>query len=101
MRDRPANTGRYEFRATRDGGTDVTEPFDLGHNLLTKIWRPLGGFLRERRNRRDMLRTLERVKTVAEAAYVGRLDVHVEGATRRAIGITSRVSTVVVDDPAK
>ena len=31
----------------------------------TKIWRPLGGFLWERRNRRDMLRTLERVKAVA------------------------------------
>ena len=32
---------------------------------ITKIWRPLGGFLWERRNRRDMLRTLERVKAVA------------------------------------
>lgn len=66
MRDRPVNTWRYEFRATHDGSTDVTESFDLGDNLLTKIWRPLGGFLRERRNRRDMLHTLERVKAVAE-----------------------------------
>ena len=67
MRDRPVNTWRYDFRAN-NGGTDVTESFDLGDNLFTKIWRPLGGFLRERRNRRDMLRTLERVKAVAEAA---------------------------------
>ena len=67
MRDRPINIWRYEFEA-RDGGTDVTESFDLGDNLFTKVWRPLGGFLRERRNRRDMLRTLERVKAVAEGA---------------------------------
>ena len=68
MRDRPVNTWRYEFHATDDGGTDVTESFDLGDNLFTKLWRPLGGFLRERRNQRDMLRTLERVKAVAEGS---------------------------------
>lgn len=68
MRDRPINTWRYEFRATQEGGTDVTESFDLGDNLYTRIWRPLGGFLRERRNQRDMLRTLERIKAVAEAS---------------------------------
>ena len=65
MRDRRLNTWRYEFDA-KDGGTDVTESFDLGDGLFTKLWRPIGGFLRERRNRRDMLRTLERVKAVAE-----------------------------------
>jgi uncharacterized protein YndB with AHSA1/START domain len=65
---RPVNVWRYEFRASDDGGTDVTESFDLGDNLFTKVWRPLGGFLRERRNRRDMLHTLERIKAVAEAA---------------------------------
>jgi hypothetical protein len=66
MGERPVNTWRYEFRASDDGGTDVTESFDLGDNLFTKIWRPLGGVLRERRNSRDMLRTLERVKVAAE-----------------------------------
>ncbi len=65
LRDRPVNVWRYEFTAA-DGGTDVTESFDLGDNLFTKLWRPLGGFLRENRNKRDMLRTLERVKAVAE-----------------------------------
>jgi uncharacterized protein YndB with AHSA1/START domain len=68
MRDRKLNVWRYEFAATADGGTDVTESFDLGDNLFTKLWRPLGGFLRERRNKRDMLRTLERVKAVAEGS---------------------------------
>jgi uncharacterized protein YndB with AHSA1/START domain len=65
---RPVNKWRYEFNATADGGTDVTESFDLGDNLFSKIWRPLGGFLRERRNKRDMLSTLERVKAKAEAS---------------------------------
>lgn len=66
IRERPVNRWRYEFMATPDGGTDVTESFDLGDNLFTKIWRPLGGVLRERRNERDMRTTLERVKAVAE-----------------------------------
>jgi hypothetical protein len=68
MGERPVNTWRYEFKRTDDGGTDVTESFDLGDNVWTKIWHPLGGFLREKRNSRDMLRTLERVKAVAEAS---------------------------------
>ena len=66
MGDRAVNTWRYEFHATSGGGTDVTESFDLGNGLLTRIWRPLGGLLRERRNERDMLRTLQRVKAAAE-----------------------------------
>ena len=61
-----ANVWRYEFSGTPDGGTDVTESYDLGDNLFTKLWYPLGGFLRDRRNQRDMLKTLERVKAVAE-----------------------------------
>jgi hypothetical protein len=67
MRDRPVNTWRYEFKAAPGGGTDVTESYDLGDNLFTKVWRPLGGFLRDKRNQRDMLRTLEKVKAAAEA----------------------------------
>ena len=66
MGDKHVNTWRYEFAAA-NGGTDVTESFHLADNVLTKLWRPLGGFLRENRNKRDMLRTLERVKAVAEA----------------------------------
>lgn len=67
MNDRPVNVWRYVFTPGVDGGTDVTESFQLPDNILTRLWRPLGGFLRENRNKRDMLRTLERVKQVAEA----------------------------------
>ena len=66
MGDKHVNTWRYEF-ASVDGGTEVTESFRLADNLLTKLWRPLGGWLRENRNRRDMLRTLERIKAEAES----------------------------------
>ncbi len=66
MGDKAVNTWRYEFKASPSGGTDVTESFDMGDSLLTKLWRPIGGALRERRNARDMLRTLENVKKVAE-----------------------------------
>jgi uncharacterized protein YndB with AHSA1/START domain len=68
FKDKPMNTWRYEFAAAPEGGTDATESFRLADNALTKIWRPLGGFLRENRNRRDMLKTLERVKEAAEGA---------------------------------
>jgi hypothetical protein len=68
FRDKAMNTWRYEMVPADGGGTDVTESFRLADNLFSKVWRPLGGFLRENRNRRDMLRTLERVKAVAEAA---------------------------------
>ena len=67
FRGKAANTWRYEFAPADRGGTDVTESFRLADNIFTKIWRPLGGFLRENRNRRDMLRILERVKAAAEA----------------------------------
>lgn len=60
------NTWRYEMRPEGEG-TEVTESFRMIDNILIKIWRPLGGFLRENRNRRDMLRTLERIKAVAES----------------------------------
>ena len=40
----PSTPGATSSPAT-DGGTDVTESFDLGDNLFTKLWRPLGGFL--------------------------------------------------------
>ena len=66
--DKRVNTWRYEFVPAPEGGTTVTESFHLVDNILTKLWRPLGGFLRENRNRRDMLKTLERVKEAAEAA---------------------------------
>ena len=51
MGGRPLNRWRYEFIALAEGRTRVTESFDLGDHVLTRLWRPLGGFLRENRNR--------------------------------------------------
>jgi uncharacterized protein YndB with AHSA1/START domain len=67
MGDKAMNTWRYEFAPGATGGTDATESFRLSGKILPALWYPLGGFLRQRRNERDMLRTLERVKAVAEA----------------------------------
>jgi len=66
MGDKAMNTWRFEFAPGGGGGTDATESFRLSGKILPAIWYPLGGFLRQRRNERDMLRTLERVKAVAE-----------------------------------
>jgi hypothetical protein len=65
--DRAMNTWRYVFEPAEEGGTNVTESFRLADNILTKAFGLLGGQLRTARNKRDMLRTLERVKAVAEA----------------------------------
>ena len=67
MGDRAMNTWRYEFAPAAGGGTDVTESFRLTDSILTKVFGVLGGQLRTNRNKKDMLRTLERVKAVAEA----------------------------------
>lgn len=71
MGSRPVNTWRYEFAPGPGGGTDVTESFRLTGRVVPAIWYVLGGFLRQRRNERDMRRTLERVKAVAETAPPG------------------------------
>jgi hypothetical protein len=67
MGHRRINTWRYELRAATGGGVDVTESFRLIESPLAKVYWALGGFLRVRRNRRDMRTTLERIKAVAEA----------------------------------
>ena len=64
--DKPVNNWHYLFTPT-EAGTDVTESFRMTDGLLTKIFGMLGGQLRTRRNRRDMRKTLERIKAVVEA----------------------------------
>ena len=64
--DRQVNNWHYRFTAT-DSGTDVTESFRMNDSVFTKIFGLLGGQLRTRRNRRDMRKTLERIKAVVEA----------------------------------
>ncbi len=65
--DNPVNHWHYRL-TPRDGGTDVTESFRLETSLFTRIYWALLGPFRGRRNERDMKRTLERIKEVAEAA---------------------------------
>jgi hypothetical protein len=67
MGQRRIVTWRYELRPAAGGGVDVTESFRLIESPLASVYWALGGFLRVRRNRRDMRTTLERIRAVAEA----------------------------------
>ncbi|MCH9640366.1 MAG: SRPBCC family protein [Actinomycetia bacterium] len=63
--DRAVNN--WHYRLTPSGsGTEVTESFRLIENPLMSLYSLLGGQLRRRRNIRDMRKTLERIKAVAE-----------------------------------
>jgi hypothetical protein len=67
LRDRPVNHWHYRLTPTADG-TEVTESFRLPDSPLNTLYYwVFGGFLRQRNNIRDMRRTLERIKDVAEA----------------------------------
>jgi uncharacterized protein YndB with AHSA1/START domain len=65
--DRVVNNWLYQLTPA-DGGTDVTESFRMSASTFTQVYFFLfGGFLRKRRNIRDMTKTLHRIKDVAEA----------------------------------
>jgi hypothetical protein len=64
--DRTVNSWRYDFAAA-EGGTDVTESFQLAENPLTKLYWAIAGKARGRTNVNGMRETLERIKAVAEA----------------------------------
>src|ERR1700709_459711 len=67
VRDRAVNNWQYRL-ALSGGGTDVTESFRMASSPLVGLYFWLfGGFLRQRRNVRDMTKTLHRIKDVAEA----------------------------------
>ncbi|MBA0045933.1 SRPBCC family protein [Mycobacterium sp. NPDC050853] len=61
------NTWRYRFEPVGDA-TDVSESFELTPTLPLRVYWALLGWARGRRNRRDMLTTLNRIKAVVEAA---------------------------------
>jgi uncharacterized membrane protein len=63
--DRPVNNWHYRFDPV-DGGTDVTESFRMTEGPLATVFGIFGGQLRTRRNKRDMRKTLERIKAVVE-----------------------------------
>ena len=64
---KPANNWHYDFAPTAGGGTDVTESFRMPESLMTTLFGIFGGQLRTRRNKRDMTKTLNRIKAEVEA----------------------------------
>ena len=64
--NRPVNNWHYRLAPSGDG-TDVTESFRLNQTPWLPFYWVLGGFLRKRRNIRDMTKTLQRIKDVVEA----------------------------------
>ena len=65
--DRGVNNWHYELAPGGDG-TDVTESFRMTSSPFVHAYYWLfGGWLRQRRNVRDMTTTLNRIKDVAEA----------------------------------
>lgn len=64
---KPLNTWRYRLEAA-DGGTDVTESFELADTIPLRVYWALLGWARGRTNEHGMRTTLERMKAVVEAA---------------------------------
>jgi len=65
--DKAVNNWHYQLAPSADG-TDVTESFRMGASLMTTVYYWMfGGLLRQRRNVRDMTKTLNRIKDVVEA----------------------------------
>ncbi len=64
---RAVNTWRYEMTGT-EGGTSVTESFQLPPNLPTRIYWAMFGRARGRTNERGMRQTLEAMRAVAESS---------------------------------
>ncbi|OBI99067.1 SRPBCC family protein [Mycobacterium asiaticum] len=67
--DRVVNNWHYRLTPAGPDGqsTDVTESFRLAPSPLNNVYLVFGGFLRRRRNIRDMTKTLNRIKDVVEA----------------------------------
>lgn len=64
-KDRPINVWRYEL-SPADGGTDVTESFELGNAVMLRVYWAVLGWARGPANRRGMRTTLERIKAEVE-----------------------------------
>ncbi len=63
--ERAVNNWLYRL-APSGSGTDVTESFRMSDSPFVNVYWLFGGFLRQRRNIRDMTKTLHRIKDVAE-----------------------------------
>jgi hypothetical protein len=65
MNGQDLNHWRYQLRPV-DGGTEVTESFELPATGLLKLYWAILGPLRGRTNERGMRQTLERIRAIAE-----------------------------------
>ncbi len=65
--DKRVNTWRYRLEP-RDGGTDVTESFELTDTAMLRLYWKVAGRARGKTNREGMRTTLEKMKEVVEAA---------------------------------
>jgi uncharacterized protein YndB with AHSA1/START domain len=63
--DSAINTWSYRLAPSGEG-TDVTESFQLADKLPLRVYWALAGWARGRRNRNDMRRTLERIRSEVE-----------------------------------
>ncbi|GAA1630893.1 SRPBCC family protein [Nocardia ninae] len=63
----PINTWRYRFEPV-EGGTDVTESFQLHSNPVLRVYWLLAGRARRKTNVNGMRETLNRIKAVVEQA---------------------------------
>lgn len=61
------NTWSYKLAERDDGGTDVTESFELHDSIANRIYWTFLGPLRRKTNIRNMRTTLKRIKAVVEA----------------------------------
>jgi uncharacterized protein YndB with AHSA1/START domain len=62
----PLNVWSYRLEPTPDGGTDVTESFQLADKVGLRVYWALLGWARGKTNRNGMRTTLERVKAEVE-----------------------------------
>jgi uncharacterized protein YndB with AHSA1/START domain len=62
----PLNVWGYRLEPTADGGTDVTESFQLANKLGLRVYWALLGWARGKTNREGMQTTLERIKAEVE-----------------------------------
>jgi polyketide cyclase/dehydrase/lipid transport protein len=66
-RGKIVSTWRYRIES-RDGGSDVTESFELADTMLNRVYWTLAGHARMRTNLDGMRVTLEKIKAIAESA---------------------------------
>lgn len=65
---KPTNTWRYQFEPNDDGGTDVTESFQLADTAPLRLYWKIFGHARGRTNLDGMRQTLENIKSEVETA---------------------------------